>query len=106
MLKGFFRVKIVLRWAGPPGERQDSRESQCRAGSASLAARTAVTNAEGIAQRRDFPRKAWGHGAAAIEPPHVGRVLQRLQKSSLVSAHETLTALTEILPHICGDLQP
>ncbi|QCR04345.1 hypothetical protein EH206_09245 [Brenneria nigrifluens DSM 30175 = ATCC 13028] len=49
------------------------------------------------ASRSDaISRKARGHGAAATEPPRVGRVLRQLQKSTEVSAHETLTALTDI----------
>ncbi len=55
-------------------------------------------------------RKAWGHGAVAIEPPHVGRMLRQLKKLTEVSAHEIFTVVTEIYfpdlwgePSICRD---
>ncbi|MBN3115206.1 hypothetical protein H4F46_09925 [Pectobacterium brasiliense] len=52
-------------------------------------------NTEGTAKRRDLPRKAWGHGATAIEPPRVGRVQRELQRITLFIAHETFTVKTE-----------
>ncbi|MEQ9903883.1 hypothetical protein ABRP68_09155, partial [Pectobacterium aroidearum] len=69
-------------------------ESLRRVWNASQAVRTADTNAEGTAKRRDLPRKARGHGATATKPPRVGRVLQRLQKTTLDNAHEIFTLLT------------
>ncbi|MBN3236693.1 hypothetical protein [Pectobacterium versatile] len=44
----------MQRWAWPPSERHGCRESQCRVGNASLAARLAVMSTDGTAQRHNL----------------------------------------------------
>ncbi|RYC44019.1 hypothetical protein CTN06_04680 [Pectobacterium zantedeschiae] len=57
-----------------------------------------------VSRSDTISRKAWGHGAVAIEPPHVGRVLRQLKKLTEVSAHEIFTVVTEIyFPDLCGE---